>query len=92
MLERRVVPIALGAILLALLPHVAAHRDEHNTEPMNMGHHDAPKTSPAQDGAPKSYWSLNEHAALMYWHIGLEILAWVVILPIGMWRANICLR
>lgn len=86
MLQRRVLPIAVGALLLILLPNVVAHGDEHNVEPMEMTPQEAPEANLGQDKAATSYWSLNEHAALMYWHIGLEILAWIVILPVGMWR------
>jgi hypothetical protein len=50
---------------------------------MNMDMHDAPPPPAADNGAPQSYWGLSEHALLMYWHIALEILAWVVVLPVG---------
>ncbi|KAF2685518.1 hypothetical protein K458DRAFT_387482 [Lentithecium fluviatile CBS 122367] len=47
-----------------------------------MDMHDAPP--PVEDnGPPRSYWGLSDHATLMYWHIALEILAWVVVLPVG---------
>ena len=49
---------------------------------MNMSAHEAPVTRPENDGR-QSYWSLSEYATLMYWHIALEILAWVVVLPVG---------
>lgn len=70
---------ATAALLLVALPQVAAHGDEH----MDMSAHDAPHVEPQQHDQKNSYWSLSEHAALMYWHIGLEILAWIVVLPIG---------
>lgn len=81
----RVLTLATAALLLEVLPLVAAHGDEHNDGPMDMGMdmHDAPRPPVEDSGAPRSYWSLSEHATLMYWHIGLEILAWVVILPVG---------
>lgn len=68
--------LATAALLLSL---VAAHGDEH----MDMSAHDAPQPQPQIEGQPRSYWSLSGHATLIYWHIGLEILAWVVLLPIG---------
>lgn len=71
--------IATAALLLELLPVVAAHGAEH----MDMGAADTPQPSISENGQPGSYWSLSEHAPLMYWHIGLEILAWAVILPVG---------
>jgi hypothetical protein len=78
------VAIATATLLLGALPLVVAHGDEHAGATMDMGAHDAPKTQ-TQDQGPRSYWSLSEHAALMYWHIALEILAWVVVLPVGKW-------
>lgn len=72
--NREALRIAAAALLLSL---VAAHGDEH----MDMSAHDAPQ--PQDHAQPRSYWSLSEHATLMYWHIGLEMLAWVVVLPIG---------
>ena len=74
--------LAAAALLLQLLPLVAAHGDEHHGETMNMGAHDAPAPQ-LQSNGQQSYWSLSEYAALMYWHIALEILAWVIILPVG---------
>jgi hypothetical protein len=83
--NRAALAIATAALLLEFLPLVVAHGDEH----MDMSAHDAPQPQ-LQDAPPSSYWSLSEHVALMYWHIGLEILAWVVILPVGK-RFSICL-
>ncbi|KAH7085377.1 integral membrane protein [Paraphoma chrysanthemicola] len=75
-MPNRTALIGTAAALLLVLPLVAAHGDEH----MDMG---APQPQPQDEGAPRSYWSLSEHVALMYWHIGLEVLAWVVILPVA---------
>jgi len=71
--------IAVTALLLELLPLTAAHG---HGDGMDMSAHDAPEVQPQNSGFG-GYWSLSEHASLMYWHIGLEILAWVVILPIA---------
>lgn len=81
----RLLTLASAALLLGVLPLVAAHGDEHNDGPMDMGAdmHHAPPAPVEDNGAPRSYWSLSEHATLMYWHIGMEILAWMVILPVG---------
>lgn len=49
---------------------------------MDMSAHSAPKPQPHSE-APQTYWRLTEYATLMYWHIALEVLAWVVILPVG---------
>jgi hypothetical protein len=74
----RVFVLAIAALLLEVLPLVAAHGDE-NDVPMDNAQQDLVDN----DGASRSYWSLSEHATLMYWHIALEILAWIVILPVG---------
>jgi hypothetical protein len=69
----RVLTLATAALLLEKLPLVVAHGEEHNEGPVEV-----------QDGGrPQSYWGLSDYAALMYWHIGLEILAWIVVLPVG---------
>ncbi|KAF1946445.1 hypothetical protein EJ02DRAFT_233650 [Clathrospora elynae] len=82
MSSRRVLIIATAALLLELVPLVAAHGDG-NSEAMEMSAHDAPTSQAQDDGSPRSYWSLSEHASLMYWHIALEIVAWTVILPVA---------
>ena len=74
--NRAAIAVAAAALLL---PLAAAHGDDH----ADMSPHEAPKPQAQQDGLPSSYWSLSEHATLMYWHIGLEILAWIVVLPIA---------
>ncbi|KAG9192241.1 hypothetical protein G6011_10975 [Alternaria panax] len=56
-----------------------------------MGAHDAPDSQP-QDNGFESYWSFSEHALLMYWHIGLEILAWIIILPVAVMFSLACSR
>ncbi|KAF1843764.1 uncharacterized protein K460DRAFT_408089 [Cucurbitaria berberidis CBS 394.84] len=50
---------------------------------MDMSAHGAPNPQSQDNGQPRSYWSLSEHVALMYWHIALEILAWAIILPVA---------
>ncbi|UPX19172.1 uncharacterized protein EKO05_0009442 [Ascochyta rabiei] len=82
MARRGTLAIATAALLLQLLPLVAAHGDEQHGAKMDMSAHEAPAPQP-QDDAPQSYWGLSEYAALMYWHIALEILAWIVVLPIA---------
>jgi hypothetical protein len=70
---RRILNLATAALLLELFPLVVAHGEDHHEGPVQI----------SDSGRPQSYWSLSEHAALMYWHIGLEILAWIVVLPVG---------
>jgi hypothetical protein len=84
MARRNTLTLATAALLLQLLPLVAAHGDEHDGATMDMSAHAAPAPQPQGDGH-QSYWSLSDYAALMYWHIALEVLAWVVILPVGEW-------
>ena len=68
---------ALGLFLLLSCSHttlVLAHvtqADEHH-ENMN----DTIDVKP-------SYFSLSDHAGLLYLHISLMVVAWVVILPVG---------
>ncbi|KAF2121752.1 integral membrane protein [Lophiotrema nucula] len=52
---------------------------------MNMDMPEAPRPQPQPEdnGGFHGYWSLNEHTSLMYWHFGLEIVAWFVVLPVG---------
>ncbi|KAI2483278.1 hypothetical protein Ptr902_05595 [Pyrenophora tritici-repentis] len=73
------VTITATTLLLELLPLAAAHG---HGDGMDMSAHDAQPAQP-QDNGFGGYWSLSEHASLMYWHIGLEILAWVVVLPVA---------
>jgi hypothetical protein len=65
--------LATAALLLELCPLVVAHGEDHNEGPVQVPDSDR----------PQSYWSLSEHASLLYWHIGLEIVAWIVVLPVG---------
>ncbi|KAF1966755.1 hypothetical protein BU23DRAFT_485531 [Bimuria novae-zelandiae CBS 107.79] len=81
MTRAQVLTLATVALLLEVLPLVAAHDDEHHDGSMDM--HDAPPQPAVDNEAPQSYWRLPEHASLMYWHIALEIVAWVVALPVG---------
>ncbi|KAF1928988.1 uncharacterized protein M421DRAFT_420218 [Didymella exigua CBS 183.55] len=83
-MARGTIALSTGALLLQLLPLVAGHGDERHDDAMNMSGHNAPALAPQpQSDAPQSYWRLNEYATLMYWHIVLEILSWVVILPVA---------
>jgi hypothetical protein len=77
--NRTALTIAVAALLLELIPRAAAHGDES----MDMSVPDAPQPQIQYDDQPRSYWSLSEHATLMYWHIALEVLAWIMVLPVG---------
>lgn len=88
--RRSVLLLATAALLLEALPLVVAHGDDHGHANQESGHgdmnmHDAPKPqTPSSTDVPQSYWSLSEHAGLMYMHIALSVLAWFFVLPIGM--------
>lgn len=81
--NRGTLKLATAVLLLGILSLAAAHGDEHDGETMDMSSHDATNVQPQGEAPPRSYWSLSEHAALMYWHIGLEVLAWIVVLPVA---------
>ena len=70
--------IRLASALIALaLPTVLAHGGGHEGV---TGEADTPKD---ESEYPPTYFSLADHAGLMYAHIGLMTLAWVFILPVG---------
>jgi nitrate reductase gamma subunit len=81
MSRARTAIVATAALLLGVLPLVVAHGDESKHGDMDM--HDAPQPPVSQSEAPTSYWSLSEHAGLMYMHIALEVFAWFIVLPVG---------
>ncbi|KAI8939750.1 hypothetical protein NX059_003495 [Plenodomus lindquistii] len=74
---------ATTVLLLATLASAIAHGDSDHGDTMDMSAPAAAPSQPEGDGKLRSYWSLSEHATLMYWHIALEIVAWVVVLPIA---------
>jgi hypothetical protein len=81
MLRGRVLLLATAALLLGGGPLVVAHGSDHNDGATGMGaKHEAPATS---SDTPVSYWSLTDHVGVMYAHILLMTLAWVVVLPAG---------
>ncbi|KAH6637808.1 hypothetical protein C7974DRAFT_306914 [Boeremia exigua] len=78
-MARRTTAVA-AALLLLQLGLVAAHGGDHGGG-MDMGAPTAP--APQPDTAAQSYWRLASHVPLMYWHIALEIAAWIGVLPIA---------
>jgi len=48
-----------------------------------MSAHESSSSQVEHNAVSSSYWSLTDHATLMYWHIGFELLAWVIVLPIA---------
>lgn len=81
----RDVLVPSAALLLGVLPLVAAHSDDaHSSVNMGGAHGTAMSnaTKVAEQVAP-SYFRHTEYAGWMYAHIGLMIIAWVIVLPIG---------
>ena len=83
------------AILLGLVSLAFAHGHEaveaSSEASQHAGHGEdasatdmsANKASHALSDGPPSYWSHPEHVGLIYAHIGLMVLAWVIALPLG---------
>lgn len=85
----RIFTLAAAASLLELLPLVVAHgHDENGTDLGEMNAASVSATAAAHNAAeavealPSYFWH-PEHAGLMYAHIALMILGWVVVLPVG---------
>jgi hypothetical protein len=76
-------------LLLAALPLVVAHGDEHehSAMPMDMGNTHTNMTSAAIPTAvpavPHNYFRYPGFAGWMYVHIALMTIAWAVVLPVG---------
>lgn len=66
-----------SAAVLGLVPAVLAHGDD-----MKMEKGEADKPRPA-DEYPPTYFAHPEHQTAIYAHIGLMVLGWVFVLPIG---------
>jgi len=79
----RVLALAAAALLLEALPLAVAHGSEHDDGKMDMDMGGGPEAPASADSKPMSYWSLTDHVGVMYTHILLMSLAWVVVLPVG---------
>lgn len=66
-----------SAAVLGLVPAVLGHGDD-----MKMEKGEADKPRPA-DKYPHTYFAHPEHQTAIYAHIGLMVLGWVFVLPIG---------
>lgn len=78
--------VLASVAVLGLVPAALAHGDEDMNMGMDMGA--MGPGSPAGQPQPEdqtllSYFSLGEHTAAIYGHIGLMVIAWVFILPVG---------
>lgn len=76
--------LLLGLLPLALAQHShgAAQEAEGSQQASHHGH-GAPTPEDERLYSMPSYWSHTEHAATMYAHIGLMVVAWATVLPIG---------
>lgn len=78
---------ATALVLGALLPTALAHGDEGADMDMDMdmgGGMDMSADQPLPDDQyPPTYFSHSEHRGVLLAHIGLMILGWVVMLPLG---------
>lgn len=89
MLLDRISPASSALLLLAALPLVLAHGDEHEHSgmAMDMGStHINMTTAPthaAASAVPNNYFRYPEFAGWMYVHIALMTIAWAIVLPIG---------
>lgn len=75
--------LATAALLLEALPLVVAHGHGDESGPGGVDAHHSPQPQVQNSDVPPSYWSLSEHAGLMYMHIALEVIAWLIVLPVG---------
>jgi hypothetical protein len=78
----------VAALLLQLASTVAAHGHDDGTDGMDMDM-DMGGTKPSSEEAEydpyndPSYAGLSAHSGMMLAHIGLMVLAWLFILPVG---------
>ncbi|KAB8342994.1 hypothetical protein FH972_022588 [Carpinus fangiana] len=88
MLPLRKAVLSSAPLLLALLlPALALAQHSHNEELVDSGMSgmDAAPESPAElaPDAPPSYWMHPERVSMVYAHIALSILAWVIVMPLA---------
>lgn len=90
----RVLLIFTAAALLELLPLAVAHGEGSHGPDSKPVMAEAPSRPVVSDGIdeaamePQSYFALSDHSGVMYAHIFLMILAWVVVLPVGRCRVK----
>lgn len=75
-----------AAVLLQLSVSVFAHGHDGNMNDMDMGEGHSlaqPPVGQASSDQPTSYFDLSAHSRTMMAHIGLMVLAWFFILPVG---------
>jgi len=72
----------VGAAAISLVPAALAHGDGMDMamgdESMSAAEHHVENS-----GYPPTYFSHPEHRGLIYTHIALMVLSWVIVLPVG---------
>ncbi|ORY60726.1 uncharacterized protein BCR38DRAFT_348666 [Pseudomassariella vexata] len=80
----RTVLTALAAVaVVGTLPTVLAHGDDGGMD-MDMDISAGDEAKPDPDSYPQTYFSYAAHAGVMYAHIILMVISWVLVLPIGL--------
>ena len=90
--SRHLLPTASAILLAVCLPLAVAHGHDEANGGMDMHTGMSKNTSePAvvnldDEPAMISYFSYADHKNLIYAHIGLMVVAWVIVLPLGKCR------
>lgn len=79
LVARSALYLLAAAAVLGFVPTALAHGDEMD---MDMGHGAEPP-KPGPDSYPPTYFAHPEYTGVIYAHICLMAVAWVVVLPIG---------
>ncbi len=75
--------VLASVAVLGLVPAALAHGDEDMKMDMAMGANSTADQPLPEDQYPLTYFALGEHTAAIYGHIGLMVIAWVFMLPVG---------
>jgi hypothetical protein len=75
--------VLASVAVLGLVPAALAHGDEDMNMDMAMGANSTADQPLPEDQYPPTYFALGEHTAAIYGHIGLMVIAWVFMLPVG---------
>lgn len=75
----------IAALLLHFTVSISAHGHDGGMDNMDMsqGHQPAPSNASVVQGEAVNYADLSAHSSLMMAHIGMMVLAWFFILPVG---------
>lgn len=75
------------AVVLGIVPLAVAHGAHEagaDAMEMDMGMaHGADEPKAESKSYPPTYFALADHVGIMYAHIGVMVLAWIFVLPIG---------